>query len=129
MRPGVTQHVEAGHVRQVQVEQHDVGGRFLEAIEGFLARGGLADDAKVGLGIDHGAQAGAHHLVVIHDYDGSFSHDRCILRVSGAAPAVYAATYALKGAVGNVLQRQVTAAGPVHTIDSNEIKGREGVSQ
>jgi hypothetical protein len=64
--------------------------------------------------------------VVIHDYDGSFPHDPCILRVLGLriAPAVYAAWGASKGAVGIILQRHVARTPRVHTIDCIGLKGR-----
>ena len=55
--------------RHAHVHQHDVGGRDRQRLERLAAVGRLADDAHVGLGVDHELQPGAHERLVVDEED------------------------------------------------------------
>ena len=59
------QHLQAGHLGHLDIEQHQVKGFFLQALQGLAAVGGLFDvlDAQLA---QRAGNAHAHHLAVVH---------------------------------------------------------------
>ena len=63
--------VAPGHA---DVHQHDVGQRLDRLAHGLVTVGRLADDGDVRLGVEQGAEPGAHQRLVVGEQDGD--HDR-----------------------------------------------------
>jgi hypothetical protein len=74
VRLGVLEYIEAGHIRQRQVQQQNIHGVLPQLFHGFATGSGFGRDRKVGLSVDQGSQAGPNDLVVVHDHDSRAIH-------------------------------------------------------
>ncbi len=71
---GVLEHVEAGHVRQRQIEQQHIDRVLSELFHRFTAGTRFGHHREIRLSVDQGFQAGANDLVVVDNHDSGAIH-------------------------------------------------------
>lgn len=61
--------IDAGHIRHLQIHEHDVRCKPCKFSNRLSAAGGFANDTDIGLGADNGTYALAHEQMIIHKQD------------------------------------------------------------
>ena len=64
-------HVNSTHIRQTEIQKHDVRLDGLKEPYGFRTSGGLADKGHVRLAANHGCEALKEHRVIVDDDDSN----------------------------------------------------------